>query len=50
LGALKQGQVINGYVLDEKLDTNVIICDVVIDMYAKCEFVDKAYLVFVNIN
>ncbi|XP_061352964.1 pentatricopeptide repeat-containing protein At1g34160 [Gastrolobium bilobum] len=46
LGALKQGEIIHGYVVDEKLDMNVIVCNAVIDMYAKCGFVDKAYSVF----
>ncbi|XP_058752235.1 pentatricopeptide repeat-containing protein At1g34160-like [Vicia villosa] len=46
LGALKQGEIVHGYVVDEKLDKNVIVCNAVIDMYAKCGFVDKAYLVF----
>lgn len=46
LGALKQGEIVHGYVVDEKLDKNVFVCNAVIDMYAKCGFVDKAYLVF----
>ncbi|XP_047150548.1 pentatricopeptide repeat-containing protein At1g34160 [Vigna umbellata] len=50
LGALKHGQIIHAYVVDEKLDTNVIVCNAVIDMYAKCGFVDKAYSVFVSMN
>ncbi|KAK7312105.1 hypothetical protein VNO77_35703 [Canavalia gladiata] len=50
LGALKQGQIIHDYVVDEKLDTNVIVCNAVIDMYGKCGFVDKAYLVFSNMS
>ncbi|XP_027356295.1 pentatricopeptide repeat-containing protein At1g34160 [Abrus precatorius] len=50
LGALKQGEIIHGYVVDEKLDTNVIVCNSVIDMYGKCGFVDKAYLAFANMS
>ncbi|KAL9296083.1 hypothetical protein ACSQ67_021979 [Phaseolus vulgaris] len=50
LGALKHGQIIHAYVVDEKLDTNVIVCNAVIDMYAKCGFVDKAYSVFVSMT
>lgn len=50
LGALKQGEIIHGYVVDEKLDRNVIVCNAVIDMYAKCGFVDKAYSVFCNMS
>ncbi|KAE9593488.1 hypothetical protein Lal_00028851 [Lupinus albus] len=46
LGALKQGEVVHDYIVDEKLDTNVIVCNAIIDMYAKCGFVDKAYSVF----
>jgi len=50
LGALKHGEIIHAYVVDEKLDTNVIVCNAVIDMYAKCGFVDKAYSVFVSMS
>lgn len=50
LGALKQGEIVHGYVVDEKLDVNVIVCNAVIDMYAKCGFVDKAYSVFSSMS
>lgn len=50
LGALKQGEMIHGYIMDEKLDMNVIVCNAIIDMYAKCGFVDKAFLVFNNMG
>ncbi|CAJ1934231.1 unnamed protein product [Sphenostylis stenocarpa] len=50
LGALKHGQIIHAYVVDEKLDTEVIVCNAVIDMYAKCGFVDKAYSVFISMS
>ncbi|WJX49694.1 hypothetical protein P8452_36094 [Trifolium repens] len=46
LGASKQGEIVHGYIVDEKLEKNVIVCNAVIDMYAKCGFVDKAYSVF----
>jgi pentatricopeptide repeat protein len=49
LGALKEGEKIHGYIMEEKLDMNVIVCNAVIDMYAKCGFVNKAYGVFENI-
>ncbi|KAK7263916.1 hypothetical protein RJT34_31515 [Clitoria ternatea] len=50
LGALKQGEIVHGYVVDERLDSNVIVCDAVIDMYVKCGFVDKAYCVFASMS
>jgi pentatricopeptide repeat protein len=46
LGASKQGEIVHGYIVDEKLEKNVIVCNAVIDMYGKCGFVDKAYSVF----
>ncbi|WCJ44027.1 Pentatricopeptide repeat-containing protein At1g34160 [Euphorbia peplus] len=46
LGAFLQGEKIYKYIRDEDLDTNVIVCNAVIDMYAKCGFSDKAYSVF----
>ncbi|KAF8388491.1 hypothetical protein HHK36_027163 [Tetracentron sinense] len=36
LGALREGETIHGYVQEERLDTNVQVYNVVIDMYAKC--------------
>lgn len=50
LGALKQGEIVYGYIVDEKLDKNVIVCNAVIDMFAKCGFVDKAYSVFESMS
>ncbi|KAL5843629.1 hypothetical protein ACOSQ4_009587 [Xanthoceras sorbifolium] len=50
LGALKEGEKIHQYIKDEKLDANVIVCNAVIDMYAKCGFVDKAFVVFDSIK
>ncbi|XP_050367031.1 pentatricopeptide repeat-containing protein At1g34160 [Argentina anserina] len=46
LGALRGGEKIHGYIVDTKLDTHVIVCNAVIDMYAKCGSVDRAYRVF----
>ncbi|KAL1324724.1 hypothetical protein HN51_034881 [Arachis hypogaea] len=46
LGAVRQGEIVHRYIVDEKLDMNGIVCNAVIDMYGKCGFVDKAYLVF----
>ncbi|GLT77263.1 hypothetical protein SLA2020_488650 [Shorea laevis] len=46
LGAIKDGERIHRYIRTQKLDLNVQVCNAVIDMYAKCGFVDKAYEVF----
>lgn len=46
LGATREGGRVHNYITEEKLDQNVQVCNVVIDMYAKCGFVDKAYEVF----
>ncbi|RYR69445.1 hypothetical protein Ahy_A03g015999 [Arachis hypogaea] len=46
LGAVRQGEIVHRYIVDEKLDMNGIVCNALIDMYGKCGFVDKAYLVF----
>lgn len=50
LGALGEGEKIYEYIKDEGLDMNVQVCNAVIDMYAKCGFVDKAFLVFENVK
>ncbi|KAM2675863.1 hypothetical protein FF1_002671 [Malus domestica] len=50
LGSLKRGEKIHAYIMDEKLDMHVIVCNAVIDMYAKCGFEDKAYWVFENMK
>ncbi|KAL5560084.1 hypothetical protein UlMin_036295 [Ulmus minor] len=50
LGAFKEGEVVHRYIMDEHLDVNMIVCNALIDMYAKCGFVDKAYLVFENMK
>lgn len=46
LGAFKVGKKIHNYICSQKLDNNVIVCNALIDMYAKCGQVDKAYKVF----
>ncbi|KAL2503759.1 Pentatricopeptide repeat-containing protein [Abeliophyllum distichum] len=46
LGATKEGDKVCDYVRMQNLDENVIVCNAVIDMYAKCGFVEKAYQVF----
>lgn len=46
LGAFKVGEKIHNYISAQKLDNNVIVCNAMIDMYAKCGLVDKAYKVF----
>ncbi|GFY96475.1 tetratricopeptide repeat (TPR)-like superfamily protein [Actinidia rufa] len=50
LGAARDGEKIWDYIRGEKLDLNVQVCNVVIDMYAKCGFVEKAYWVFENMS
>ncbi|GMG98679.1 hypothetical protein Nepgr_000519 [Nepenthes gracilis] len=50
LGALREGEKLWRYIKDEGLDMNVAVCNAVIDMYAKCGFVDKAYRVFKNMG
>lgn len=46
LGAFKEGAMIHDYIRAGKLDSNVIVCNAVIDMFGKCGLVDKAYEVF----
>ncbi|XP_010543131.2 PREDICTED: pentatricopeptide repeat-containing protein At1g34160 [Tarenaya hassleriana] len=46
LGDIKEGEKIHGYVKGANLDQNVIVCNAIIDMYAKCGFIDKAFEVF----
>ncbi|CAN1803778.1 Pentatricopeptide repeat-containing protein At1g34160 [Linum perenne] len=46
LGAFKEGEKIHDYIRNHRLDRNAQVCNSVIDMYAKCGFVDKAYSVF----
>ncbi|GAA0163918.1 hypothetical protein LIER_19673 [Lithospermum erythrorhizon] len=46
LGAVKEGERVYECIRLKGLDGNVIVCNAVIDMYAKCGFVEKAYGVF----
>ncbi|XP_022772384.1 pentatricopeptide repeat-containing protein At1g34160 [Durio zibethinus] len=46
LGDFKEGEKIHLFIRNEKLDLNVQVCNALIDMYANCGFVDKAYGVF----
>lgn len=50
LGAWKEGDKIHDYIREERLDMNVVVCNAVIDMYAKCGLLDKAFEVFDNIK
>ncbi|KZV23803.1 pentatricopeptide repeat-containing protein-like [Dorcoceras hygrometricum] len=46
LGAVSEGDGVYEYIRNNRLEENVIVCNAVIDMYAKCGLVDKAYSVF----
>ncbi|KAK4800647.1 hypothetical protein SAY86_021134 [Trapa natans] len=46
LGAIGEGEMVHEYIRHENLDANVQVCNVVIDMYSKCGFVDRAFEVF----
>ncbi|PIA47892.1 hypothetical protein AQUCO_01400470v1 [Aquilegia coerulea] len=46
LSALVEGEAVHRYVTEEGLDGNVQVCNVLIDMYAKCGSVAKALGVF----
>lgn len=46
LGAIGEGEGVHEYIRHENLDANVQVCNVVIDMYSKCGFVDRAFEVF----
>ncbi|XP_065881043.1 pentatricopeptide repeat-containing protein At1g34160 [Euphorbia lathyris] len=50
LGAFIEGEKIHEYIRNENLDMNVIVCNAVIDMYAKCGFSDKACSVFQSMS
>ncbi|XP_050204781.1 pentatricopeptide repeat-containing protein At1g34160 [Mercurialis annua] len=50
LGASNEGKKVHEYIRNEKLDRNVQVCNAVIDMYGKCGFADKAFLVFESMN
>nr|AYM00591.1 pentatricopeptide repeat protein [Salvia miltiorrhiza] len=46
LGAIGEGERVCDYIKINRFDENVIVCNAVIDMYAKCGMVEKAYSVF----
>lgn len=46
MGDFKGGQKIHGFIRNQKFDMNLQVCNALIDMYANCGFVDKAYGVF----
>lgn len=46
LGAIGEGDRVYEYIQKNRLDENGIVCNAVIDMYAKCGMVEKAYTVF----
>lgn len=46
LGAIREGEKLYEYIREENLDGNAQVCNVVIDMFGKCGFVDKACTVF----
>ncbi|OWM84636.1 pentatricopeptide repeat-containing protein At1g34160 [Punica granatum] len=46
LGAVGEGERVHEYIRNENLDAHVQVCNVVIDMYSKCGFVDRAFEVF----
>ncbi|XP_015072280.1 pentatricopeptide repeat-containing protein At1g34160 [Solanum pennellii] len=46
LGANKEGELVHEYIKSKNLDCKVIVCNAVIDMYAKCGVVGRAYEVF----
>ncbi|KAL1561519.1 pentatricopeptide repeat-containing protein-like protein [Salvia divinorum] len=46
LGAIGEGERVIDYIRSNQFDENVIVCNAVIDMYAKCGMVEKAYIAF----
>ncbi|KAG8369257.1 hypothetical protein BUALT_Bualt15G0132700 [Buddleja alternifolia] len=46
LGSVKEGDKVYDYIKRTCLDENVTVCNAVIDMYAKCGLVGRAYSVF----
>ncbi|KAK5825454.1 pentatricopeptide repeat-containing protein At1g34160 [Gossypium arboreum] len=46
MGDFKEGQKIHGFIRNQKFYMNLQVCNALIDMYANCGFVDKAYGVF----
>ncbi|KAG6422948.1 hypothetical protein SASPL_113331 [Salvia splendens] len=46
LGAIGEGERVIDYIRSNRFDENVIVCNAVIDMYAKCGMVEKALIAF----
>ncbi|CAK7346678.1 unnamed protein product [Dovyalis caffra] len=46
LGALRQGEWIHDYIVQNNFELNVIVVTAIIDMYSKCGSIDKALQVF----
>ncbi|XP_072983717.1 pentatricopeptide repeat-containing protein At1g31430 [Typha latifolia] len=46
LGALEQGKWIHGYIKDNKLQVDTVVATALIDMYAKCGYVEKSLEIF----
>ncbi|WOH07069.1 hypothetical protein DCAR_0626498 [Daucus carota subsp. sativus] len=46
LGAIGEGERVVEFIRGEKMDCNAQLCNAVIDLYAKCGLVDKAFGVF----
>ncbi|PHT84095.1 Pentatricopeptide repeat-containing protein [Capsicum annuum] len=46
LGANREAGIVHEYIKSKNLDRSVIVCNAVIDMYAKCGLVGRAYDVF----
>ncbi|CAH9105023.1 unnamed protein product [Cuscuta epithymum] len=46
LGAISEGERVHEYIRIKNLDLNVFVCNAVIDMYAKCGFMDRAHRLF----
>ncbi|XP_058096547.1 pentatricopeptide repeat-containing protein At1g34160-like [Magnolia sinica] len=50
LGTLKEGEAVRSYMCEEGLDTNLRVCNALIDMYAKCGSIDGALDVFCSMG
>ncbi|OVA09948.1 Pentatricopeptide repeat [Macleaya cordata] len=46
LGALEMGEWIHLFIEKNKFDQNISVCNAIIDMYAKCGCIEKAFVVF----
>ncbi|CAA0834948.1 Pentatricopeptide repeat-containing protein [Striga hermonthica] len=50
LGAIREANQVYNYIRKNHLDKNVIVCNAIIDTYAKCGLVDRAFSVFQGMN